>query len=566
MRRRSFLLGAATAAVAGTAGYYRQRIVETPANVAYPGMQAGHALRDGAALPAATAHHRHQVVILGAGVAGLSCAWKLAREGFTDFVVVQGPEFAGNAAAGRQDELHYPLGAHYLPLPSMASTHVRQMLADFGIIEHGAGDVRPVYDESVLVHSPQERLLRNGRWEDGLLPMTGLPDADVAQHHRFLALVERLHTQRGNDGRRVFSIPLVLSSQDPAWRALDQIPFKQWLDREGYTSPALHWYLNYCCRDDYGAGYDVVSAWAGLHYFASRDGHAANAGEGAVLTWPGGLGVLADRMRQAIDDKLGHTRWLMAGTAVRIADTPAGPLTTCVATGLAPGLATGSTPGLAPGLTPDSTPRAYTLQSRRTVCAMPLFVAQRLLPDIRAYGYDPAVHASSHAPWLVSNFLLEGYPQEAPGEPLSWDNVVYQGRALGYVVSTHQLLRVARSPRSVFTAYHALSTQTPNAARQWLSTANPEALRDEAAADLIAAYGREFWRHARRLDITVRGHAMASPLCGSLSNAGLAALREVDGPVLFAHADLSGYSVFEEASWWGVVAAGRILGQAPPSA
>ena len=542
MRRRSFLLGAATAAVAGAAGYARSRIVETPADVSYPGMQAGHALRDGAALPAPTASYRHQVVILGAGVAGLSCAWKLAREGFTDFVVVQGPEFAGNAAGGQRDELHYPLGAHYLPLPSMASTHVREMLADFGIIERGAGDIRPYYDESILVHSPQERLLRNGLWEDGLLPMTGLPDADVAQHHRFLALIQRLHTQLGNDGRKVFCIPLVLSSEDPAWRALDTITFKQWLDREGYTSPALHWYLNYCCRDDYGANYDVVSAWAGLHYFASRDGHAANAAEGAVLTWPGGLSVLAERMRQSIDAKLGHSRWLMTGTAVRVADTPAGPLTTC--------------------LTGNDTPRAYTLQSRRTVCAMPLFVAQRLLPDIRAYGYDPAVHASSHAPWLVSNFVLDGYPIEAPGEPLSWDNVVYQGRALGYVVSTHQLLRVTRSPRSVFTAYHALSGQSPSAARQWLATASPQDLRDEAAADLLAAYGKEFWRNARRLDITVRGHAMASPLCGYLSNAGLAALREVDGPVLFAHADLSGYSVFEEASWWGVVAAGRILGQA----
>ncbi|MCD0498780.1 NAD(P)-binding protein [Achromobacter sp. MY14] len=544
MRRRSFLLGAATAAVAGAAGYARSRIVETPADVSYPGMQAGHALRDGAALPAPTANYRHQVVILGAGVAGLSCAWKLAREGFTDFVVVQGPEFAGNAAGGLRDELHYPLGAHYLPLPSMASTHVREMLDDFGIIERAAGDIRPYYDETILVHSPQERLLRNGTWEDGLLPMTGLPNADVAQHHRFLALIERLHTQLGNDGRKVFCIPLVLSSEDPAWRALDAITFKQWLDREGYTSPALHWYLNYCCRDDYGANYDVVSAWAGLHYFASRDGHAANAGEGAVLTWPGGLSVLAERMRQAIDEKLGHTRWLMAGTAVRVAETPAGPLTTC--------------------LTLDAEPRAYTLQSRRTVCAMPLFVAQRILPDIRAYGYDPAVHASSHAPWLVSNFLLEGYPIEAPGEPLSWDNVVYQGRGLGYVVSTHQLLRVTRSPRTAFTAYHALSGQTPSAARQWLTTASPQDLRDEAAADLIAAYGREFWRNARRLDITVRGHAMASPLCGYLSNAGLAALRNVDGPVLFAHADLSGYSVFEEASWWGVVAAGRILGQPAP--
>ena len=547
MRRRSFLLGAGTAAIAGAAaGYWRSRIVETTPQVHYPGMQAGHALRDGASWPQPASVRRHGVAILGAGVAGLSCAWKLAREGHTDFIVVQGPEFGGNAAGGRRDGLDYPLGAHYLPLPSLASSHVREMLADFGVIQRGASEERPYYDEAVLAHSPQERLLRDGRWEDGLLPMTGLPEADVAQHRRFLALIERLRGATGSDGRKLFCIPLALSSRDPAWRALDAITFKQWLQREGYTSPALHWYLDYCCRDDYGARYDVVSAWAGLHYFASRDGHAANAAEGAVLTWPGGLSVLAARLRDAVTRKLGHDRWLVAGAAVRVQDTPAGPLVTC----LAPGPAAS----------------AYSVQTRRTVCAMPLFVAQRILPDIRAYGYDPAVHASSHAPWMVSNFVMDGYPAEAPGEPLSWDNVVYGGRALGYVVSTHQLLRVAPSPRSVFSAYHALSGQTPRAAREWLASASPEALRDEAAADLIAAYGKAFWRNARALEITVRGHAMASPLCGYLSNAGLAALREVDGPVLFAHADLSGYSVFEEAAWWGVVAAGRILGQAPPTA
>ncbi len=545
MRRRTFLLGVATAAAAGTAGYYRSRVVETTPEVRYPGMQAGHALRDGAALPPSSGARRCQVAILGSGVAGLSCAWKLAREGFTDFVVVQGPEYGGNAAAGARDGLDYPLGAHYLPLPSMQSTHVREMLADFGIAERDAFGERPYYDEAILAHSPQERLLRDGRWEDGLLPMHGLPEADIEQHRKFLALVERLHGAIGNDGRKVFCIPIVLSSRDPAWRALDALTFKQWLDREGYTSPALHWYLNYCCRDDYGVPYDRVSAWAGLHYFASRDGHAANAAEGAVLTWPGGLAPLVQRLRNAISARLGHEGWLLPGTAARLQESAAGPRIDC----LAPGPAA----------------RVFTLQAQRAVCAMPLFVAQRLLPDIRAYGYDPAAHASPHAPWLVSNFVMDGYPREAPGEPLSWDNVVYQGQALGYVVSTHQLLRVARSPRTVFTAYHALSNQTPQAARQWLAEARPEALRDEAAADLVAAYGDEFWRRARQLEITVRGHAMASPYCGYLSNAGLAALREVDGPVLFAHADLSGYSVFEEAAWWGVAAAGRILGQRPPA-
>ena len=55
MQRRAFLLGAtAAAAIAGGTGYLRARIVETPAQVRYPGMQAGHALRDGAALPEPT--------------------------------------------------------------------------------------------------------------------------------------------------------------------------------------------------------------------------------------------------------------------------------------------------------------------------------------------------------------------------------------------------------------------------------------------------------------------------------------------------------------------------------
>jgi hypothetical protein len=48
---------------------------------------------------------------------------------------------------------------------------------------------------------------------------------------------------------------------------------------------------------------------------------------------------------------------------------------------------------------------------------------------------------------------------------------------------------------------------------------------------------------------------MAVPTPGYLHNAGLQALRAMDGPMRIAHSDLSGYSIFEEAAWWGVQAA-----------
>jgi hypothetical protein len=43
-----------------------------------------------------------------------------------------------------------------------------------------------------------------------------------------------------------------------------------------------------------------------------------------------------------------------------------------------------------------------------------------------------------------------------------------------------------------------------------------------------------------------------------LSNPGRSNLRRATGPIFFAHSDLSGLSLFEEASWWGYQAAARV--------
>jgi len=34
-----------------------------------------------------------------------------------------------------------------------------------------------------------------------------------------------------------------------------------WLKTQGFVSEELHWYVNYCCRDDFGSTHDVTSAW-----------------------------------------------------------------------------------------------------------------------------------------------------------------------------------------------------------------------------------------------------------------------------------------------------------------
>lgn len=549
MSRRRFLLsasGLAAGLALGGGAFWQWR--EMPARVSAPGRSEGHVLRDmlramekGQPAPQpASRVLQTDVLILGSGVAALSAAWALRKRGKRDVLMLDGPQKHGNAAGGAFGELAYPTGAHYLPLPSPESTHVREMLHDLGIIQRDPYAEAPLYDESCVLHAPEERLLHNGVWQEGFVPHAEVPEWELAEHKRFFAEVERLRALHGRDGRRIFVFPTILSSTDAEWQALDKISLKTWLDQQGYRSPTLHWYLDYCCRDDYGRQHDQISAWAGLHYYCSRWGKAANAGNGAWLTWPGGLSVLA----QGLDRLGGATH--VPGTAWRLNLREGGGLEAhCLHL-------------------QNGKPEWFTIRANKAICAMPVYVAARIIPHIRTLGFVPERDTPAYAPWMVANFLLKRFPQERAGQPLSWDNVLYPqdghsgGPGLGYVVATHQQIRVTPPPKTVFTSYVALSHLPLKEARRWLDQASAEELLELAARDLQTAYGWRFATCVEQVELTLRGHAMAAPLPGFRSNPGMQALREVDGPILFAHADLSGFSVFEEAAWWGVRAAQKI--------
>lgn len=534
--RRRFLAATAaiSAAVATSRHLYSRLNPVPPLNVNRVGLRLGHLLRDGvltSAVPQST--HDCTILILGSGAAALSALWQLSRAGVHGVLLAEGIERDGNNAAYHNGDLHAPSGAHYLALPSAESHELRVMLADLGILEDASDPARLRYRETDLVHAPSERLYYQNRWQDELLPQE---DEDS---RRFHALIRRLQQARGSDGCKTFAIPIIRSSTDSDWRALDQLTFADWLARENYRSPPLLWYLDYCCRDDYGQGIDTVSAYAGLHYFAAR-GHDGN----AVLTWPDGLAHLSRLLREksglrslgTLPPLLGDARpAAYDASATRIQE---------------------HGDHVEVHLRDNTDGSIRRLIARHVISAMPLHIAARLIAEPARYGLDGS---GLYAPWLISNFALHQFPREPAGQPLAWDNVLYGSPALGYIAGHNQIIRVAKPPRVLFTAYRALAHDSPAAVRQWLLTAPDDELLACAAADLRTVYGRHFWRLVDSVDITVRAHAMRIPLPGYLDDAQLRALRAHRSRLHFAHSDLSGYSVFEEAAYWGITAARQVL-------
>jgi len=492
-------------------------------------VELGHRLRDGR-FPAPSETRKTGVLIVGGGIAGLSAAWTLANAAVDDFLVLEmESEAGGNARAGQSPLVAYPWGAHYLPLPGPEAVHVRELLAELGVLHGDPAALKPTYDERYLCATPQERVFRNGLWDEGLLPQRGIAAAELAEQKRFHERMDELKRTRGRDGRRLFAIPMALSSRDPEWLALDRISFAQWLADNAFTAPTVRWLANYACRDDYGMACDQVSAWAGLHYFACRDGEAANAAGDTVLTAPEGNAWLARGLARKAGDRI------VTGALVwRIEEGKSG-VTVDVLFG-------------------EKTVR---FEARQLIWAAPVFVLPRVWPAIPG-ELKAAALAGDYAPWLTANLHLSDLPEERHGAPAAWDNVLYDSPGLGYVSATHQLIRRWLSG-TVLTYYRALHEVTPAEGRRLLMDTPRAAWAEGILAELERVHP-DIRKLTTRLDIFRNGHAMRRPVPGSLFHGQRGKMANFKSPcITLAHADLSGFSLFEEAQYHGVIAARRIV-------
>jgi phytoene dehydrogenase-like protein len=486
----------------------------------------GHRVREGPrGRPAAS--EEVGVAILGAGISGLSAAWALEHAGARDFVVLELEDVPGGTArSGTSPLTPYPWGAHYVPVPSPENRPLVAVLEEVGALSGRDGSGKPIWAEEVLCREPQERIFHGAQWHEGLYPRDGAGRDDLRQLAEFEAEMRRWSQWRDASGRRAFAIPRARGSDAPEVTALDQQSMARYMDARGWTSPRLRWFVEYGCRDDFGATLQQTSAWAGVHYFAARlgDGRSEAA---EFLTWPEGNGHLVAHLART------------AGQRIRL-----GTLVTDVR----------SEDAAVVVAYEDAAGRAGALRARHVVFALPRFLAPHL---VSAYRASPEGHLreTHYGSWMVANLFLRDRPQSR-GFPLAWDNVLYESASLGYVVATHQTGR-DQGP-TVFTYYRPSLDEDPRRGRERLLRTPWREWVESILADLERAHPgiRDL---VERVDVYLWGHAMVRPRPGFMWSGALAASARPLGRIHFAHTDLSGMALFEEAQYWGIRAAEAIL-------
>ncbi len=496
-----------------------------------PNVSLGHILRENLNLEVPIDKWETKTIaIIGGGVAGLTAAWKLKKENFDDFVLIEiEKEIGGTSQSGTGTPVGYPWGAHYLPVPFQENTELVSLLDEMGLLEErgAGGDV--LVKEQYLCREPEERIFYKGRWYEGLYLSAGAGEEDRRQFAAFGCQIDSWVKWRDASGKRAFVVPIAECSTDAEATSLDKISFADWLRAKGFSSERLIWYCDYACRDDYGLKVEQTSAWAGLFYFCSRVRRSGGESQ-PFITFPEGNGrfvqYFLDRVRE-------HVR--SGQIVVSVVPTEIGVDVICL----------------------DGS-ELRGIHCENVIFASPMFTAPYV---IRGFSDDLPFAAGQfeHNAWFVANLFLKDRPKPrfAKDFPLAWDNVLYESPSLGYVTATHQK-GIDYGP-TILTYYYPMCAETNG--RTKLFNYDWRDLADVCLTDIARAHS-DIYDLTTRIDIMRWGHAMISPrpnfIWSGIRENAIKPYRNIH----FAHTDLSGIALFEEAFYHGLRAADEILSKA----
>lgn len=468
-----------------------------------------------------------KVAIVGGGIAGLSAAWKFRHENFDDFVLLElEKEIGGTSQSGTGTPVGYPWGAHYLPVPFQENTELISLLNEMSLIEgrSATGDI--LIKEQFLCREPEERVFFKGRWYDGLYLHAGESEDDKLQYAEFQKQIDYWVNWRDANGKRAFVVPSANCSNDVEVTSLDTISFADWMKQNGFTSERLIWYCDYACRDDYGLKLEQTSAWAGLFYFCSRVRRSGDESQ-QFITFPEGNGRFVNHFFERVKDNVRKDH-----ACVSIVPDDKGVDVICLNSGELRGF-----------------------HCKKVIFASPIFSAPYV---IRGFNDDApfAANEFQHNAWFVANLFLKDRPKPrfARDFPLAWDNVLYESPSLGYVNATHQK-GIDYGP-TIWTYYYPMCHEKDG--RTKLFNYEWKELADVCLTDIARAHP-EIYDLCDRVDIMRWGHAMISPRPNFIWSGVREKAMQPFRNIYFAHTDLSGIALFEEAFFHGLRAANEIL-------
>lgn len=490
----------------------------------------GHVLRENRRfeVPADKWENR-KIAIIGGGIAGLTAAWKLKKENLNDFVLLElEKEIGGTSHSGKGEPVSYPWGAHYLPVPFRENTELIDLLDEMSLVEGRDVSGEIVVKEQFLCREPEERVFYKGRWYEGLYLGVGASEEDKRQFSEFQKQIDRWVNWRDEKGRRAFVVPLANCSADTEVTSLDKNSFAEWLRQNGFTSERLIWYCDYACRDDYGLKIEQTSAWAGLFYFCSRVRKSGVESQ-PFITAPEGNGQFVNHFVEGVKDNIRRSQM-----AVSVVPTDRGVDVICL----------------------DGS-EVRGIHCEKVVFASPMFTAPYF---IRGFREDAPFAASEfhHNAWFVANLFLKDRPKPrfAKDFPLAWDNVLYESPSLGYVAATHQK-GIDYGP-TILTYYYPMCAEENG--RTKLFNYEWRDLADVCLTDLSRAHP-DIYDLTTRIDIMRWGHAMISPRPNFIWSGIRENAIQPYSNIHFAHTDLSGIALFEEAFYHGLRAAKEVLGR-----
>lgn len=462
-------------------------------------------------------------LIVGGGISGLSACRFFNQNNEKDYLLLEMENhIGGNSSNGQNKFSKFPLGAHYLPLPNKENTEIIEFLTECGICQGMEENGEPVLDEYQMTFPQQERLFYKNSWQNDIVPQKGIKEEVQKEFNHFFKLMDEMRQKKDALGNYWFAIPVHDSSKEDEAIKLEKILFKDWLKEHDYKSEELLWLLDYSCRDDYGLGIDYVSAWAGIHYFAGRKNNWSKKYKDQVFTWAEGNARLTKYFEKYTEDKKlsGHLVF-----DVKINDK-------------------------VEVLSFDNTAKkTKKIIAEKVLLATPQFVNERILNHKKAASFQ-------YVPWLLTTIVLKN--EFGGDEELAWDNVIYGSSGLGYIDDQHQNLNQIMGEK-VITYYRSFSTSDCRKARKKLYSMKEAELKTFVLDDLKKAHPliEDFILEMQFHKI---GHAMIAPIPDQIFGEKTKVAKEsIESKIFFAHSDLSGISIFEEAFYQGLRTARQMM-------